>query len=489
MILFKPTLILSLLFICGLTACNSSAPTGSALHIGNLDESLRFQSVASQTPRQSLGEQRELLNQVGKLLTQTMLECPSQIWPSYDWRQINVIMTVQDQVAFIWRGQAGGQMTELPLSSVPPQATRGTYSFFEYEGSKTVSFLLEKDERHFTTVQAIFRLIVHEGFHYHGQAGWKRKEGARRTTLVPLDPAPRFYRHMMFRRMKEHFISSQSDTSSLRKAAFWFQKWKTESPHELPASTDGYEGTAQYADLMASLLSEVGCQMSEEKLRQKAVARASDPAFYEFVESTQTSLDSEGYSMGNLAALILRFNQKNRDWQERVQKAETPVEILFENVAPETDHPDIDLEKSYLAATQASNIKIMSMIDADLQLLKKQDSILIAPSYESNSGSKGYQGFFTPRSMPEVIFGPWTSPVTFQTKAWSLTAEAGKSDLTISIPSPCWRAAHVVVMDAADLQLTEGWLEASGSGLQGRMPGELKTDSNGRRWFCGQSAD
>ena len=55
---------------------------------------------------------------------------------------------------------------------------------------------------------------------------------------------------MMFDRLKEFLLTNNQ--SSLSKAKFWFEKWKSEFPKEAQSTTDGYEGTARYVEMIAS---------------------------------------------------------------------------------------------------------------------------------------------------------------------------------------------------------------------------------------------
>lgn len=478
-----------MVMVISLTACQpSSDKTAAQAEVphrhGPSHDSYQLDKL-SQTSSQTGSplSKRQILEQAASLLTTTMLQCPSLIWPTYDWSNVNVMLTAEGEGTILWKGSRGGALSDVAPADVPARATMGMYSFFEYQGAKTVALFMEKDDRYLDNPTAVFRIGVHEGFHYIGQSGWSYKQGGARTTLLPLEDRPRLYRRLMYRRLKEHVVSGKADTPSLRKAAFWFQKWKTEFPHEVNSATDGYEGTAEYTETLAHLVSLNGCQLSESELQQKLIEflRTSGEAD----ERLNTALDSEGYSMGSMGAYALRFNQKRGDWQARVKTSETPLEILFANVSAEADAEDLALAQEYRKEFSTYSQQYESFIAADLALVKSADAIFVVPPPQSNEGSKGYYGFYSDRSLPNVIFGPFTSPVRFQGGDWVLDVDAKKNDVKLAGRSvPC--GGHTFIMSSSSVVIDEGVLKATGAGMAGRMRGELKTDGDGRRWFCGQ---
>lgn len=464
-----------------LTACQPELQKTPARAAGH--DAARFQKLAQDaSPLQASISPREMLGKAASLLTTTMLQCPALIWPSYDWKNINVMLTAEGEGTLLWNGSQGGSVSEVAPNEVPARAVTGMYSFFENRGVRTLSLYVRKNDRYLISPTAVFRLGVHEGFHFLGQAGWSDKPGGQRSTLLPLEDKPRLYRRLMFRRLKEHVLSGAPDSASLHQAAFWFQKWKSEFPHEVNSVTDGYEGTAEYAETLAHLVGLNGCQISESGLQQKLIDFLRTSA--ETQEFMHTALDSEGYSMGSLAAYALRFNQKRGDWYARVKTGETPLEILFENVGFAEDVQDPALAAEYGHEFLKSSQEAEALIGEDLALVRSAQTIFVVPPASSNQGSKGYFGFYSVRDLPQIVFGPFSGPVLFQGPGWTLEVAAKKSDLTFEGEPPC--RGRTFAMAPSSILIEGGTLQATGAGMVGAMPGDLKTDSTGRCWFCGQ---
>ncbi len=100
-------------------------------------------------------------------------------------------------------------------------------------------------------------------FHNQAQKSWTRDGVGSRGTLYPVDWKPRLYRRMIFDNLK-NYLSLQNTTSS-QKARYWFEKWTREYPEEVKASTDGYEGTARYAESLAKIIVRTGCRGRQSK--------------------------------------------------------------------------------------------------------------------------------------------------------------------------------------------------------------------------------
>lgn len=417
---------------------------------------------------------------IARKLDSSMRMCSGRVWPGYDWHNMNIIM-INPGKSLSWSA-ATGELTSIDEATLPPKAFQGIYSFLRDGERRALTLNPIGPRTIFKNEDVLFNLAVHEGFHFTAQHGWKKAKG-RRGTSFPLEVQPRMYRRMMFDRMKEHFVSGGHHTHALGQAAFWFQKWRQEYPHEFAAATDGYEGTARYVELIAEILGEEGCDITEERMRDLAIRAVSERATYRLGENV-LQLDSEGYFLGSISSLILRFFHRASGWEKRIPQGVTPVEVLLTRVTPIEDAIPSELIGTYQGGANRKNAEMARTLDSDVQHFHSGDMIRISPPVSSHRASYSPMGFYLPQNLPGVVAAPLAQSIQFKGEDWNLTAH--KTKVFFSIPNhPCESSWDVTLVPRSSVSISEDRIRVIGSGMNGEMPGILKKDEHGLDWFCG----
>ncbi len=305
----------------------------------------------------------------------TMMVCPEKIWPSYNWDGLTVVMLYPKQ-EFSWLWDASSNsISRIDNNSLPSSASGSFYAFFDLNGRKSMSLNMEEG------IKEVFQLGIHEFFHHHGQSNWTRAENSGgRGTEYPVSWQPRLYRRMIFENLKRYLESNNS--LDLRKAKFWFDRWTNEYPNESRATTDGYEGTAEYVETMAEVVAKFGCAAPDETLKSSVIAQIkSDFGFS--VGGQHFGLDSEGYEIGGLSALILRFKESHlASWTSRISKGETPLKVLLESVKSVDDFASQELIKMFQNSAQRINAERAPLLDQDIANWSNKSFVRVAAPYK-----------------------------------------------------------------------------------------------------------
>jgi hypothetical protein len=259
--------------------------------------------------------------------------------------------------SWIWDASTNNTQS-ISNSELPASAIGSSYEFFDLNGHKAMSLNMEEG------MTKVFELGVHEFFHHIGQENWTSNQTGGRGTLYPLDGEPRFYRRMIYDNLRQYFQSGNQ--VSLGRAKYWFDKWANEFSNETQSTTDGYEGTAEYVETMAAAVAKLGCSATDEQIKA-AVINEVTTDFGFSVSGQHLALDSEGYEIGGLAALILRFNGfELSEWNRRMATGETPLQVLLESVAPVVETPPAELRDTFVQAAQKTNEERRPILDDDI---------------------------------------------------------------------------------------------------------------------------
>ncbi len=311
------------------------------------------------------------------------LQCTNRIWPGLKKDSYRVVFAQPStNEAWLWTGSSGMfeivNNTEFPLSSGMPR-----YSFSKFRGEKVVIINLdevsEKSRIPSLNVDGAVSLAFHEGFHYLFQMKepWvaqftsaDRKNGLDRVTAV-------YLRRMLIRSLKNEFIAGQGFGHS----TFWFRKWEALGEAPETKFSDILEGTADYVEVIASIIADRGCKVSEANILQIATANLDflvglpmDAVVMKelFSEYVGSGYQIEGYEIGLLSLMAMRSRgvlvgsseyEMGRDFISEIQtangnaeklkimadlrsavaKVQTPVEILLRSATPVADQDDQDL--------------------------------------------------------------------------------------------------------------------------------------------------
>lgn len=469
-------------FFSILSACSPSSPKRDV--IASMNELSKISAGASSDS--SLGSATNLkatYKQIGLWLETTMVQCPERIWPTYDWRKMNVLMLEKGQPSLVWRGSTG-TVEDLAETDIPVGARQGIYSFFDWHGEDAVAIYSDGTSDYFfkSPIQ-IFELIIHEGFHRLGQKNWHVLDG-QRGTVYPVDADPRLYRRMIYDRISEFYESGGTQQLSLAHAAYWFQEWRRQFPVEVLGTTDGYEGTARYVEYLGATIAESGCNASDDQLKTGLEAKIVKDRPFMSGDSFET--DGEGYALGSLSAFTLRLVRNDRDWFAKMVDGETPVSVLLQNINAVAEIAPADLKQHFQNTKDQTNKSLGGWMDSEILHQRDQNFVRVAFSSSSMQGAYSPKGFYIPATLAGVTMMPLAVAYSFGNSTWAMTAEV---DSTLAISKgPCGGESFSALIEAKDyrFQTRDAQLVLDTASLHGSMPGEEKRDSDGFVWFCGQ---
>ena len=420
----------------------------------------------------------------------TMTQCPERIWSNYNWNGLNILFMYPSQDdSWIWDINTH-VIRRIDNRNLFSSTLGSLFDFFEIIGKRTLSLNME-DEFYISDNQ-LFSVGVHELFHYHGQRGWSRKDNGEQPryqgTVYPMDDTPRYYRRMLFDNIARYFASDNNE-EYLKQGKYWFDKWVDEYPDELVSSRDNAEGTAVYVETMARALATSGCTATEEQLKNRVLSRVRY-TFGSYVSGQSLALDREGYDIGGLAALILRFNNSDLlDWNQKMAEGNNPLEVLFEGVTrvPEDDNESI--RQLFSHAATAINREYGLILDDDIENYSNKDYIRVpAPDYWRQSTLS--VSFFAYSNEIGKVMSPHSQDHHFISPAEDGSDYIFKRD-TVAFryprlpPHPCPGMYNKFVLVHRDaINIENRVAHASNEIIEGRLVGELKEDDEGYSYFC-----
>ena len=421
----------------------------------------------------------------------TDAECGERIWRDYQTPKINIL--------FVDDGNSDSYLTALlsekRLSEIPRATTglenvgRSTYSYFQIDGQSWLSIntLKLSTKTNLNTLVKLadetYRLAVHEGFHYMQQRNWSAREGLR-GTLLPIRHEPRVYRTMLMRNLFTAYKNSATRTADLQQARYWYDLWFNNYPNEVLSTTDNYEGTAQYVEQRAQALVHAGCNATEETLRDQSLALLDpylDPTLNIY---SGDNLDTEGYTIGGLAALILA-HMEDTGWQEQAEQDITPLEALMSKFSPQAQATAPGLEEQALAFTTDSQAEAEQTLASTYQTLKNENKIFISIPREWKAGSTNYRDFFVDTNL-NLSFDVLGQNVRFADAAQSSWLEITDGSVLLGTSlNPCTSRSFSAVLTADYiLSGSDKKLEIHTENLIASINGTIRQDSAGQRWFC-----
>jgi hypothetical protein len=459
----------------------------------------------------------QLMHSVASDGANIMGRCSDRIWPAYNWKNL---MFLQFDLANDSLSLSGATGTIATFdSSIIPEALR--QSEFAFGQAHDTLFMMVNGEKYITDLisennadkpirftqaeseQQVFALAVHEAFHKVVQPSWKLPDGSgSRGTLLPIQATPRLYRRGLYDRLHEAFLHPERSSTALAQARFWYDLWLKEYPDEAKVSTDLTEGTARYVETIAGAMLPLGCDTDEATLKSNVTAHVegrigeSDrPAFGYDESGLALDLDGEGYDIGGMAALILRFQFPLLDWYQEANEGISPVAALLNPYAPL--HDEIDL-----ATADRFRLKQLEMQKQADELLRPSKALLQTPHnmlIVALPQTWGTEGVYRPiafyiDTVTGYGFVPLRAPLHYVSPA---TARV-KSEITIkehgtpvfALPnSPCaedHQTYWLVLVPKSAVVEADGRFNIVDTYLEGHMTGEIRQSSDGRSWLCGQ---
>lgn len=406
-----------------------------------------------------------------------MRTCPEKIWPNYNWQNLNVLFVYPDQInSWLWEASSQ-QFKSIPTSTLSGSATGGHYDFLEIEGKKTLALNMKFDR----PGADIFRLGVHEFFHFHGQAQWKRHASGRGTDY-PIQWQPRLYRRMIFDHLKNYNLNL--DSQSLAKARYWYGRWSQEFPNELRVATDGYEGSAEFVELMAVAIDEKGCSATQNEIQNKMNALVQQN-LGQSVSGELLDLAKEGYEVGALTFFALAQSEtKPENWAQRVAKGDSPLSILFESVNPQLDTAPQNLVALFQKTAIQTNQSIGAIVDSDIAAWSDRSFVRVDVPFEWLQ-SNLYPKYFLRSIELNLFLMPMARAHLYQSPRKGIQLELKENAVKfLNAPGPCKQAAAYLLVHESAIQEVNGLLKIQSPLAKGLLDHTDMTDENQFRYLC-----
>ncbi len=408
--------------------------------------------------------------------------CPERIWPGYNWNDYSVVFGDAGQSKHFL--VSGGKVVEVPASELPSHLFRSSYAFFEENGRSGLALsassygkLLGSNDPK-TLLPALIRLAAHEAFHGRGQKSWRPRAGTR-GTAIPIRWEPRLYRELAYLHLRAAYLHSRSE--AVPRAAYWIGRWANEFPSELASTTDGYEGTASFAENATFALLQAGCQASDAEI-DRELLRQVRLEFPDTMSDGRPSLDGEGYLLGSHAAFLLRASG-NTAWYEAMKSGDTPVEYLLR----ETPAVPEAMPEALVAAVKKNAAEEQKRVEELLgdayRVLDSPDLLVVSVPIAWYRGSYSPGGFFFDETRA-IGLSPLARGIAFNAPN-GFSFQAGRGAVKVNdSASPCHGWSFVA--SRAWLSTNGAELNMSGLQLSGRLRGALRKGPGGRDWFCAE---
>jgi hypothetical protein len=246
------------------------------------------------------------VDEVAARVAPPLYECPDRIWPRAAFGEGGrvVFHSASAERAVALSGLRAGEprLDELDFASVPASLRENAFDFGELAGEPAVGISLDDTAlRESRWLDPAVGLTLHESFHLlSGQRAWPRADDTTRFVPYPALHGPRFLRQALMKALRG--VVLEEGGAELGHAAFWLERYTTEESDDAARTrdVDGTEGSAQYFQIVAMAVAELGCGTSDEALEASALLHVDELLGAEF------DPDSESYAIGLLAGLLLR---------------------------------------------------------------------------------------------------------------------------------------------------------------------------------------
>lgn len=433
----------------------------------------------------------ERVSSITKGFDVTMTECPERIWPDYNWSQKKIYLTNKKTLkAFAWFGSKpqNNRVSSIELTSLGPEFSQGLYGF-DPRQSDTMSLSLDQSQDYLRTDTGaskpdfLLSLGIHEGFHFFAQPSWKSPESTSstdsRSVDYPILTEPRYLRGRLFSLLKAYL--KNPSTKVLQEARGIYDDYEQKYPKEATgiASTDQREGSALYAELVGTALSQLGCAIDDKTLISKSLEQLQASP-----DISGTS-DSESYALGAAAGLIMRSSRDYAGWEKRIMGGQTPLSILFEEIAPKIGSDDTNLKQKAEEIVKQENQRFSTGVSQFLASMKDPNAIIIHLKSSNLLGSYDTQGFIRHRDTGKFLtvdfagsFGRGSSdgPIL---KVTGLTLEDADHR------SVCGDSGWIAHIPLKSVKMGQSTANIESQYIMGKdIPISTKKDSTGRLWIC-----
>lgn len=260
-----------------------------------------------------------------------------KIWPGLDYTQNNAVIFYVDSEgeplnAWVINTSGKRELTPEEYDNIDYPSVGG-FSKIEFDGKLSTAVSIDASYISDTNNQnEAYNLLTHEMVHFYYQKDIVQEDdGGTRNQEYPILYEPRLYRNMIHENLANAILTDDEAVSTeyIQKAAYWYNKWKNEYTYEYNSirETDIAEGQARYIECLANF---IGKGITKEDILSKIDVKI------------LTSIDSESYSLGYVALLLLdKFSPDFKQNFFEIQKS--PIELLLENVPEMQDKEDLEI--------------------------------------------------------------------------------------------------------------------------------------------------
>ena len=344
-----------------------------------------------------------------------------------------------------------------------------------------------------------FRIGVHEAFHILGQAEPVWQQASRRAprgTFVPIAIEPRYERAMLFRNLVKALQDQEPyQQNDLAKAKYWFEKWKSEFPEEVEASTDRIEGSARYVDETSWALAQNSCSGNDDKLVETAAKNIAATPLDE-LSGIKFMLDREGYAIGSASGLLLNKINKNRNWTAQVAAGSNSVELLLSGVTAKIENDDASFKMGFSSTQLRTQAKVDETLGSTYSLLRGSDMTFVSLPFSWFMNSNGHnavhiQGAYIDTAL-KINFNVGGDSVHYASSDQESNVTASANAVSMmgqGLSSPCDipnQPAFYFVVAKGEVTTTEsGTATLDSPLLKGTLKIKKGRDSKGHDWVCG----
>ncbi|RYZ92442.1 MAG: hypothetical protein EOP06_04230 [Proteobacteria bacterium] len=436
----------------------------------------------------TIASRAESVNQtIASDVLKVMGGCSERLWPGYDWNDLTLLLVADNPEKSLIVSVRDSRVQQLGKRLVNPSAFSSEFSFFEIDGSRwmsintaaAVTLMSHRSDGEIAEDQ--FRLAVHEAFHNLIQPSWVKSEGMRGTEL-PILSEPRLLRSQLFHNLKDAFLNSK-DAISLRRAKFWYQRWASTYTSELQGTTDGYEGSAKYVELLATALMKQSCDASDEEVLE-AVKEKVRTEFGKVFDAKAFVLDAEGYEIGALGLFLAAQKNSSPDRYGKIAAGENPILIATSHVAPLRESISESVTKKFASRAVALQEDADSLVGRTLAMLNRVDHFVISIPQNWISGSVAPAGFFIDRASSSLLI-PMAAPLRFTEPSGSSELSANKGAVVVNpgTISPCGQRSPWNYIAVGSIEVGAKSYSASTPDFNAALDGTAKV-ADGVTWFC-----
>ncbi|MEK2690409.1 hypothetical protein [Bdellovibrio sp. GT3] len=425
----------------------------------------------------------EETNKIAHSLMTVLGQCPNRLWPDLKLQSMDILLINKEMTRQILVSPKSQTISTIPNEELPPHVFQTSYSRIPYQGRE----ILYVDSQFGVFKPGLpskaLELAIHEGFHMVDQRSWAEEKARVRGTWVPLLVQPRIARAMLYKNLVLVAKSKGDVQVHLQNARYWYDEWLKADPTEKAMSTDQREGTARYVEAVAEVLKARGCSATEEEI-SKDIINSSLLNGHHAVGFRE--LDTEGYFVGGVASFILRSQYSAVDWQSRVAKGETPVEILLKDIAPLAETADSSLVAGINKELKKLNDRISEDLAPTRNLLKQEDVVFVSVPAAALKTSFSPKGFYLGRD-EGLRYTPLAKELKFQfqNQQNSLLADPNSVFIRFQAGVPC-ELGWTFALKSADVIARAGVFEIKSELFSGRVEGVVMKDTSNRPWICVQ---